>query len=144
MTKLSKIDPELASIRDEKKKISSDLDHIKLLIDDKEVVIQANKAQSQTQRDKHSEVRDAAEVFTISIDKANEEIKNCYVTKDQMRESYYKQLMEWELQNDKVRWIKGLMNQTKKVEQQKEYKQDRIAKKRAELESRENPHLKEI
>ena len=66
---------------------------------------------SQAQRDKQSEIRDAAEKFTVIIDQANEKLSDAYKTKDKMREDYYKALYEYELQNDKVRWIKGLINQ---------------------------------
>ena len=61
-----------------------------------------------------------------------------------MRESYFKQLYEWELQNDKIYHIKTLMNQQKKLKAAKNEKEDRIAKKRVELENRPNPYQKEI
>ena len=61
-----------------------------------------------------------------------------------MREEYYKALYEYELQNDRVRWIKGLINQQKKLVGIQEDKKERIAKKRAEIESRPNPNQKEI
>jgi len=61
-----------------------------------------------------------------------------------MRESYFKQLYEFELQNDRTRWIKGYLNQQKRLTQAQDEKEERIKRKRAELENRENPHAKEI
>ena len=142
--KLSVIEPELQKIREEKKVLSSQLDNVKRIIDDKEDKIQDTKNQSQAQRDKQSETRDRAEKFTVVIDKLNEDIRNVYQTKDQMRESYFKQLYEFELQNDKVRWIKGMINQQKRIVQAKDEKEDRIQKKRQELDATPNPNLKEI
>ena len=95
--KLSVIEPELQKIRDEKKVLSSHLDSVKLIIDAKEDEIQDTKSKSQGQRDKQSEVRDNADKFTVLIDKFSEDIRNVYQTKDQMRESYFKQLYEFEL-----------------------------------------------
>ena len=100
------------------------------------------KQENDAQRAQQSEVRDEASKFSEIIDSANEEIKNCYATKDKMRESYFKQLYEFELQNDKIKWIKGLINSNKKIAMANEEKQARIAKKRAELENRANPYAK--
>lgn len=61
-----------------------------------------------------------------------------------MRESYFKQLYEFEIQNEKIKWIKGLINQGKRIAMANDEKQARIAKKRAELENRANPYSKEI
>jgi len=111
MKNLSKVDPELQTIREEKKKISGMLDIVKRVIDDKEDKIQGVKQASQIQRDKRDEVRQEGEKFTEVIEKNSEEMQNAFKTKDKMRESYYKALYEYELQNDKNRWIKGLVRQ---------------------------------
>lgn len=111
MKNLSKVDPELQTIREEKKKISGVLDIVKRVIDDKEDKIQGVKQASQIQRDKRDEVRQEGEKFTEVIEKNSEEMQNAFKTKDKMRESYYKALYEYELQNDKNRWIKGLVRQ---------------------------------
>ena len=144
MSKLTIIEPELASIREEKKKIQDGLSLVQRLIDDKESKIQDVKQASQAQRDKQSEVRDNAEVFTVLIDKGNEKLSGAYKEKDKLREEYYKNLYEFELQNDKIRHIKGMINQQKKLNGVIVDKEDRIAKKREEIENRVNPHLKEI
>lgn len=111
MSKLTVIEPELAQIREEKKKIQDGLSLVQRLIDDKESKIQDVKQASQAQRDKQSEVRDNAEVFTVLIDKGNEKLSGAYKEKDKLREEYYKNLYEFELQNDKIRHIKGMINQ---------------------------------
>ena len=110
------------------------------MIDSKQEKIQGVRELNNAQRDKHTEVRDHAEKFTTVIDTLNEDIRNIYQTKDQMRESYFKQLYEFELQNDKVRWIKGMMNQKKRITQAKDEKADRIEKKKVELENTPNPN----
>lgn len=61
-----------------------------------------------------------------------------------MRESYFKQLYEWELYNEKVKWIKTMKSQQNRLKQAQNEKEERIRKKRAELENRPNPYLKEI
>lgn len=72
MKKLSAIEPELAKIRDQRRKIQADLDVVKTLIEKKEVVISDVKQASQEQRNKQSEVKEAAEKFTVIIEKSNE------------------------------------------------------------------------
>jgi len=144
MAKLTIIDPELIEIREAKKKISVELDRLNGVIGTQEEKISENKEKSQAVWDQHAAVRDEADKFSVQIDKANEEVKQAYITKDQMRESYFKQLYEFELQNDKVRWIKGYINVQKNANAIKEEKQKRIVAKRADLEGRENPHTKEI
>jgi len=52
MEKLSTIEPELAKIRDARKKIQADLDVVKRFIEGKEEIIQSVKADSQAQRNK--------------------------------------------------------------------------------------------
>lgn len=52
MEKLSTIEPELAKIRDARKKIQADLDVVKRFIEGKEEIIQSVKADSQVQRNK--------------------------------------------------------------------------------------------
>lgn len=144
MMKLSEIEPELAKIRDERKAISNDLDIVKKLIDDREGKIQDVRQQSNAHKAQKTEVRERADVFGIKVDDANEKMRKAYQTKDQMRESYFKQLYEFELQNDKVRYIKGLANQQKRIKANKNEREDRITNKRQELENRPNPYMKEI
>lgn len=61
-----------------------------------------------------------------------------------MREGYYQALYEFEIQNDRNRWVKGLIRQQKDLARATEDKTARIAKKRAEIEDRANPNDKEI
>lgn len=144
MKRLSVIDPELTKIREERKKISSELDIVKRIIGDKEEKIQDVKEKSNAIREQKADVRSKADVISKEVDEANEKLRNAYQTKDKMRESYYKQLYEFELQNDKVRYIKGLVNQQKKIKATANEREDRIAAKRAEIQNRPNPYQKEI
>lgn len=89
MEKLSTIEPELAKIRDARKKIQAELDVVKRFIEGKEEIIQSVKADSQAQRNKQSEVREAAEVYTAVIEKSNEQISEIYKTKDKLREEHF-------------------------------------------------------
>jgi len=124
--------------------ISATLDGVKELINDKEGKIQDVKEKNNAIREKKGEIKEEADVITKEIDEASEALRNAFQTKDKMRESYFKQLYEFELQNDKVRWLKGLINQQKKLNMAQSEKQDRIAKKRAEINERPNPYIKEI
>lgn len=63
MKKLKGIDPELKKLREEKKKIQAELDVVKSLIDAKEGTISDVKQASQIIRDKHTEVKQAAEKY---------------------------------------------------------------------------------
>jgi len=144
ITKLTDIDPELTAIKDEKKAIRNDLDVVKQLIDEKQGKIDTVKEANQAQRNKQNVVKENAEVYTAVIDSSNEEVRDIYSTKDKMRESYYMQLLEFELQSDKMRWIKGMINQQKRLKEGVSEKESRIAKKRAEVENTPNPHSKEI
>lgn len=83
-------------------------------------------------------------MYTAIIDKNNEDVQNGFKTKDKLREEYYKALYDFELQNDKVRYIRGLMRQQKDLAAASDDKKDRIARKKAEIENRENPNGKEI
>lgn len=144
MKKLTSIDPELVKIRDERKVISADLDVFKQLIDEREVKINDSKQKNDEVRGKRTEVRERADVVSKDIDEGNEALRNAYSTKDKMRESYFKQLYEFELQADKMRYLKGMYNQQKKMKQVVTEKADRIEKKREEIKNRPNPYQKEI
>lgn len=144
MRKLQEIEPEMVKIKEEQKKIRGDLDIVKKLIDVKDKKIQDVRQQSEAVKAQRSEVREKADVFNKQIDEGNEKMRKAYQTKDQMRESYFKQLLEWEIYNDRVHYIKTLMNQQKKLKQAKNEKADRIEKKRQELLNRPNPYQKEI
>lgn len=136
MKKLALIEPELAQIREKKKVINQDLDVVKRLIDEKNDKINSVKKDSEAQRNKKSEVRDAAEKFTALIEKDNEELTQIYRTKDSSREEYFKGLYEHEVQQEFVGYVKGLMAQQKKLGAQQEERQKRIEQKRAEVEGR--------
>lgn len=62
---------------------------MKRFIEGKEEIIQSVKADSQAQRNKQSEVREAAEVYTAVIEKSNEQISEIYKTKDKLREDFF-------------------------------------------------------
>ena len=89
---------------------------LKSTVEKKDAEINSVKKQSEAQRNKKSEVRDAAEKFTAEIDRENEELTQIYKTKDRSREDYYKALYEFEVQNERIRYIKGLLNQKKKLQ----------------------------
>jgi predicted nucleic acid-binding Zn-ribbon protein len=97
MKKLSAIEPELAQIREQKKKIQAELDVVKRVIESKEDTISAVKQESQAQRNKQTEVKEAAEKFTVIIETSNEQISEIYKTKDKLREEYFKNKMEFEI-----------------------------------------------
>ena len=144
MRKLTAIDPELVKIREERKKLRNELDIVTKLIDDKEGKIKDSKEKNQAVREQKTEVREKANEISKEIDDFNEQLRKAYQTKDQMRESYFKQLYEFELQSDKMRYLKGLHNQQKKLRMKKDEKQQRIEKKRIEIQNRPNPYQKEI
>ena len=68
------------------------------------------------QRDQRDEVKQNAEQYQVVIDATNEEIQNSYKAKDETREAHYKGMFDFDLQNDKIRWIRGLRNQKKALE----------------------------
>lgn len=111
MKKLALIEPELTQIREKKKVINQELDVVKQLIDEKSDKINGVKKEAEAQRNKKSEVRDAAEKFTTQIEKDNEELTQIYKTKDASREEYFKGLYEYEVQQDLIRYAKGLLSQ---------------------------------
>lgn len=111
MKKLALIEPELTQIREKKKVINQELDVVKQLIDEKSDKINGVKKEAEAQRNKKSEVRDAAEKFTAQIEKDNEELTQIYKTKDASREEYFKGLYEYEVQQDLIRYAKGLLSQ---------------------------------
>ena len=128
MEKLNTIEPELAKIRDARKKIQADLDVVKRFIEGKEEIIQSVKADSQAQRNKQSEVREAAEVYTAVIEKSNEQISEIYKTKDKLREEHFQNKFEFEIQNDRVRWIKKMAAEQRRLSGKNEDKQARKEK----------------
>lgn len=144
MKKLQTIEPELKKIRDERKKISADLDIVNKLIDDRDQKINEGKQLNQAVQEKKSEVREKASVLSKDLDEANEALRNLYSAKDKLRESYFKQLYEFELQNDEIRWIKNQINQQKKQKRARDDLADKIAKKKLEIENRPNPNQKKI
>ena len=45
----------------------------------------------------------------MAIGKANEDLSSIYKTKDETRELYYKELYEYELEQGKVKRLRGLL-----------------------------------
>ena len=127
MKDLGQVEPQLQKIREQKKEISRILDNVSKVIDDKEDKIKPAKQALQNQRERRDEARAEGEKYTEIIEKNNEEIQNSFKKKDQMREEYYKTLYEFELQNERNRWIKGLLRQQKDLAKVSEEKAQRIA-----------------
>jgi hypothetical protein len=89
-------------------------------------------------------VRDQAEVFNSAIEKDGEELTKIFKTKDEMREDHYKTMYEYEIQNDRIRYIKGMINAQKRMKMVVNDKAERIVMKKTELENRPNPNLREV
>lgn len=66
------------------------------------------KKESEAQRSRKTEVKEAADVFSVTIDKDNEELTSIYKTKDATREEHFKALYEYEVQSDFIRWASNL------------------------------------
>lgn len=62
------------------------------------------------------------------IEKSNEQISEIYKTKDRLREEFFKNKLEFEIQNDRVRWIKKMAAEQKRLTGQNEDKQARKEK----------------
>ena len=58
------------------------MDVVKSIMDEKNDKINNVKKESEAQRNKKSEVRDAAEKFTLLIEKDNEDLTKIYKNKD--------------------------------------------------------------
>ena len=144
MEKLSVIDPEISTIREKRKAIQKQLDVIHGNLDGKEAQISKVKEASQIQRDQRDVVKADAEQYQKIIDSTNEEIQNSYKAKDETREAHYEAMYKFDLQNDKIRWIRGLRNQKKYLESEGADRQERIAKKREELANATNPNEKKV
>lgn len=144
MKRLALIDPQLNKYRAEKKVISQKLDEVQRKINVLDKQIDETKAASQSTRMAQDEVREKADQISLSVDEAHEKMREAYDTKDSMRESYYKQLFEFEVQNEKIRWIKGLRSGMKQKESHKKEKEMRINQKRLDMQNRSNPYEHEI
>ena len=144
MQKLSKFEPELDELTDQRKKLQKQIDDLQAILNKMDGKIQEGKLKDQEHRNRQNEIRDEAAQFNDNIDKAREELQNCYKTKDEMREQYYKNLYEFELQNDKIRHIKQMISQKKRMTEEREEIKARIEKKKSELNDMSNPNLKEI
>lgn len=124
--------------------INQELDVVKQILDEKNAKIDSVKKESEAQRNKKSEVRDAAEKFTTSIEKDNEELTSIYKTKDRSREEWFKALYEYEVQQKYIAYAKGLRAQQRRMAAQQEERNKRIEEKKAAIAARPNPHTKEI
>lgn len=144
MKRLTLIDPQLAKYKAEKKEISKLLDEVQRKINVLDKQIDETKVASQSTKHQQDEIREKADKISLSVDEAHDKMKEAYDTKDQMRESYYKQLFEFEIQNERIKWIKGLRSGTKKREAHQKEKEQRIIQKREDLKNRSNPHDQEI
>lgn len=110
----------------------------------KEEKISDVKNASQEKRNKQTEVKETAEKFTVVIEKSNETISDIYKNKDKLREEYFKAKMDYEIQNDRVRWIKRMAADQRSLTGKNEDKQARKEKLKQEIDNRQNPKLKEI
>lgn len=120
------------------------MDKVKQLIDEKNDKIDTVKKESEAQRNKKSEVRDAAEKFTPQIEKDNEELTQIYKTKDAAREEYFKALYESEVQSAYIRHVRGMMARQKELQAQQEERTKRIEQKKADIDATPNPLTVEI
>uniref|UniRef100_A0A7S3CIP3 Uncharacterized protein n=1 Tax=Strombidium rassoulzadegani TaxID=1082188 RepID=A0A7S3CIP3_9SPIT len=60
------------------------------------------------------------------------------------REDYFRALWDFEVQCEEIRHIKRMINEQKRLKGALDDKEERISKKRAEIQSRPNPYTKEI
>ena len=67
-----------------------------------------------------------------------------YDKKDKKREEYYKQLLEFEEQQEMIAALKMLYAQKKRHSSQADERQRRIDARKAEIEGRGNPNVKKI
>ena len=67
-----------------------------------------------------------------------------YTKKDEVREQYYKDKLEYEIENDQIRHAEWISNQKQRLIEKEEYKKKRIEERKKALEDRPNPYQKEI
>jgi len=144
MLKLKEVMPKIQKIRDEMKKHRDEIGNYRKIIEDREDKISDAKKASMAKQTRKDEVREQADKITEQIDKTSEKITAVYKKKDEFRENYFKQLYQNEVQVDEIRHIKRLMGQQRRLREAKDDKQERIQKKKVEIEDRSNPYIKEI
>lgn len=72
------------------------------------MIIDAAKAKSDVQRNARNDVKEEADKINNLIENQNEELTRIYDNKDKKREAYYKQLFEFEEQQEMMAHLKLL------------------------------------
>lgn len=115
MKAMREIDPKIKTIRDQIRAIQDKLNIVKDLIDEKSAKISEVQASNDELRAQKDVVRVEADKFTELIDKAQLEISQCFKKKDELREEFYKNLYEFEVQSEQIRHIKRMMGEQRRL-----------------------------
>jgi ribosomal protein L15 len=144
MVKASEFEPRIADLRKAARDIQKQLDELKRAIEAKDLVIKEAKESNREVASRKDEVRQEASKFSEAVDAAQAQISSLFKQKDETREAYYKALLEWELQNDEVWFIKRCLNQQKRLQATGQERAERIAQRKAEIEAMGNPRHKHV
>ena len=122
--------PELEALKAKKTKDQKKLDEVKKAIEELDEKIDAAKSKADETRGKRDNVRDEADKYNALIEEQNDELTRIFETKDKRREEYFKQLFQYEEQQDYIQQLRIYMNQQKRLRTQNDDRSRRVEERR--------------
>lgn len=99
---------------------------MKRVIEELDQIIDSAKAKANEQRGKRDDVRGEADKVNSVIEQQNEELTQIYDKKDKRREEYFKQLLEFEEQQEMIDELKMQYAQKRRLTGHVQERQRRI------------------
>ena len=142
--RLLQIRPSIDAIYEQKKGVQEKLNVFKAEIEVKEAEIEKVRKELEDAKEVKDDIKQQLDKYETDIQKLKEDLQKHFSKKDELREEYFKNRLEYELENDAIRHAEWIAREKAYLLEREQRKQEKIAARKQALADRPNPFQKEL
>jgi len=124
--RLLEIKPAMDALYEQRKVLQSSINVFKGEIDSKSAELDAVRKEQDEAREQRDDIKQQLDKFSADIDKVKEDLNKFYAQKDELREEFHKQKLEFEIELELIRHTEWITREKERLVTRDTVKQERL------------------
>lgn len=124
--RLLEIKPAMDALYEQRKVLQSSINVFKGEIDSKSAELDAVRKEQDEAREQRDDIKQQLDKFSADIDKVKEDLNKFYAQKDELREEFHKQKLEFEIELELIRHTEWITREKERLVARDTVKQERL------------------
>lgn len=142
--KLNSLKPQIDKLYEQKKGYKDEYVKHKLDVESKEKEIESVRKEIGEAKEQRADLKEQLDKYQEEIDKVKEDLQKLYDQKNEAKEEYYKNKLEWEIEKDEIYHNEWIAKKKQELIDREARKKEIIEERKQKLLDRPNPFEREI